>query len=281
MKVVLRANHWGSIDKEIDTAKYPIGIATDEERKNVEKISKHPLFDTIICQYLPSYAKHTHDLWQNLGLNPVGIPLAVDITDYFFTKPQEKFKTHIAFAGGFWPYKSKYLAKYILPLCYPNTMLSVRIFGNGWGTPSCVGTASEETLRNHYASAVCCPNVYEPHSIELPFLSDINQRVFQTTACGGFQISQKATGLDQLFTEDELVTVESPAEFLEKFVYFSEHEDERQILIKKGVKRVYKDHTNLHRCATLFDILEMPEEAAKCLEKAEAIYNEILPKLQS
>ncbi len=280
MKVILRANHWGDVDSDIDLVKYPIGVATDEEKKNVECISKHPNFSNIICQYLDSYAEGTHNRWGDLGLNHTGIPLAVDITDYYYTQPSDKYRCHIAFAGGFWPYKSKYLSQYLLPLCYPNTELSVKIFSaGGWGTPSCVGAASEETLRNSYASATACANIFEPHSIEIPFISDINQRTFQTTACGGFQISQRATGLDQLFNEDELVMVDSPKEFLEKFIYYSQNPEERQQYINRGVKKVYREHLNLHRAAQVFSLLELPDEAAKCINKAEEIYQSVLPKL--
>ena len=203
-----------------------------------------------------------------------GIPLAFDLSDYFLTKPSEKYKTHLTYVGGFWGYKSKYLSSYILPLLYPNTTLSCRIFGN-WGTPSAVGMANEETIRNHYASAVCCPNCYEPHSIELPFISDLNQRLYQILAVGGLEISQNATGIRDMFTEDELVTVESPKEFLEKFTYYSENPEERLAVIKRGIKRVYSEHTNLHRCSDLLNFIGLPDEAKKCLDKINEMNGEL------
>lgn len=279
MKVVLRANHWGSIDKDIDTNLYPIGIADGAEKKNVELISKHPGFKNVICQYIDKYAKGTHDLWANLGLKPTGIPLCADITDYFLTKPNDKYKTHLCYAGNYWPYKGKNLAKFVLPLCYPNTMLSVRIFGQNWGSPSAVGNCSEETLRNHYASAMAVPSIVEPHASQI--INDLPQRYWQIPACGGFQIAMNAIGVYDIFNEDEIVTVNDPKEFLEKFVYFSENPDERLGYVKRGCLKVYKSETNLHRSATLFYILSMPEETEKCYQKANQIYEDINARIDS
>ncbi len=278
MKIVMRANHYGSLDKDIDTKIYPIGIADDNERRNVEAISKHPGFKNIICQYIDRFAKGTHDLWENYGQKVTGIPLCADITDYFYTEPNDKYKTHLTFVGGFWPYKSKYLSSYILPLLYPNTMLSVKVFGTGgWGTPSYVGQANEATIRNHYSSAVACPNIYEPHSVidELPFISDLNQRLYQIPASFGVEISQNATGLSDMYTEDEIIIVNSPKEFLERFIHLSENEEERLVYKKNGLLRTYREHTNLHRASTLLKLLDLQEESKKCLELANKNYEDV------
>lgn len=276
MKIILRAPHWGSNDVNIDKNLYPIQFAGDEEKELTAQLKKnHDGFQYVVCQYKQERMDElkTHDLWTNLGLEPKGILLCADIFDYHLTQPSNSYKCDIAWAGSYWPYKGIYLSQYMLPLCYPNTELNVKIFGGGWSTPSCLGIASEETLRNFYASAAICPNVFEPHSVSI--LADINQRAYQVPACGGFQICQKVLGIEDIFNDNEIVLAEDAKDFFEKVLYYLKNIEERKPYIKAGCLRVYKDHTGHHRTSELLNLLDFNEDSEKCLKIAKENYEKV------
>lgn len=263
MKVLLYASQWGSDDDQIDKQKYPLLFATEEEKKLVERVVKGcPNFKYVVDKYPQNQMEQTHDHWKELGLISREVLVCANLTNYFLTKPSAdpKYAAQLVFAGGLWAYKNKYLS-WLQNLCYPNTLLNVRIFGGGWSTPSAVGVASEETLRNSYASSTICPNLFEPHAIEL--LSDLNQRLFEVPACGGFQLTQNAIGVRDLFSEDELVTFDDQKDFYEKVNHFLLHPEERLPFIERSAKRVYSQHTNYHRAIALSEMLDLPTEVLK------------------
>lgn len=280
IKIILRASHYGDLDDTIDRVAYPVGIASDEEKRLVEELKNNqPNFQYLTCQYSQTQMElyKSHNKWQNLGLQTRGILLCADLMDYYYTSPTKEFESDCVWAGNYWAYKSKYLS-WLYGLCYPNTQLSVRISGNGWSTPSCIGVANEHSLRNLYSSSKVCPNLYEPHAIEV--YSDLNQRLYQTSICGGFQVSQRAIGIDEVFPDNEIVLCDDRKDFYEKVIYYCTHRHERLPFIRKAVKRIYAEHTNFHRTAELLLLLGETEQADKALTLAREAYDHIKNQLE-
>lgn len=257
MKVVMFGDHFGRVDSEIDLQKYPIGIATDEQKFLVEEVRKAcPNFTYVLCQYHNKYVEETHGRWVELGVSPHGIMLSANINEYFPVPPQDDYRVNVVFAGGTWAYKQINLDQYITPLTYPNTNWSVRIFGPGWNVVNGLGIASVESLRNYYASAGICPNVFEPHSIT--YGCDVNQRSYEVAVCGGFQISQRVRSLQEdVFTDGEIIFVDSPEEFFSQCVHFLNNPEETVSYRQKSIQTVFRGHTNYHRAKYLLDLLGM------------------------
>jgi len=275
VKVILRADHYGELDDIIDRQKYPIGISDINQKRFVEQLRKnHPNFSIMTSQYSQKEMEksRTHSKWADLGIEMVGIPLAANLNDYYYTEPTKENECQVCFCGNFWDYKSKYLS-WIHFLTYPNITLKTKIFGSGWAGISCVGHADENTIRNHYASAIICPCVYEPHSIEV--YSDISLRPWQISACHGFTLSHNCIGLREIFTEDEMVTFTDKKDFIEKTLYFISKPEERKNYMDKACLRVYKEHTGFHRSAKILELLDFQEEAKSCLNIAQQKYEEI------
>ncbi len=141
--------------------------------------------DYVFNYYTNKYADYTHGGWKELGITPVGMPLSVNLSEYALTQPSKEHTADVVFCGGYWPYKSRTIAPYLFPLTYEPFGFKVKIFGQGWPLPECIGNASANTIRNYYASAKVCPNLFEEHSLVWGY--DLNSRLFQIAACGGFQ----------------------------------------------------------------------------------------------
>lgn len=272
-KSVFCANNWGENDEEIKK-EFPIDFASDNEKKYIEEIKKHTgKPEYVFCQYHNDYAVETHKLWKNLGVEPFGLLLSADTTDYKLTKPSKEYITDAVFVGGYWPYKAKQIAPYIFPLT--NTNLNIKIFGfGGWPVPNFLGNISSENACKFYSSARVCPNIFEPHSLSLGF--DINQRTYQISAAGGFQICQNVEGIKKhVFTQDEIVFADNQEDFITKCLYYIANPDQRLSYIKKAVRTVYRKHTNYHRTAKLLEVLDMYEDANKALDKADQLYTTV------
>jgi spore maturation protein CgeB len=224
------------------------------------------------CQYHDRYVGETHNGWLETGIQPFGLLLGADITNFPLTPSSPAYKSDICLVSGRWPEKAKELDKYILSLCYPNTTLDIKIFGNGWGSiPQCFGYIPDDLIRNYYASAVVCPNIHEPQALKSGI--DVNQRAYQVISAGGFQISQRVRSMEEdIFFNDEVVFVDSPKEFMDMVLYFRENPSERIPYIKRGLDTVYENHTFLHRVAEMFNRLDETGEADKALGFADSIY---------
>lgn len=278
IKSILWGSQWGPHDAEVDTERFPLLFTNDKEKKNIEILAKETSLKYVFNYYTQKYAEYTHGYWKNVGVEPVGLPLSADIDLYPFTKAEEKYRADVVFCGNYWPYKSRTIGPYLFPLIYAN--LNVKIFGYGWSTPNNLGRATDETIRKFYASSVVCPNFYEEHSLVWGY--DLNQRLFQTAAAGGFQISQLAkSAKEDIFTDDEIIFVDNATDFIAQCLYYIANPEQRIPYIKKSVNTVYKYHQHLHRVSQLLEWLGFPEEAQRALDQAEENYQAILPEIEA
>ena len=72
----------------------------------------------------------------------------------------------------------------------------------------------------------------------------VKGRYYEINACGGFQLSHYAEGLERMYSiGEEIVLYASPEDMIEKIHYYLEHEDEREAIAKRGYLRTQSDHT--------------------------------------
>lgn len=84
----------------------------------------------------------------------------------------------------------------------------------------------------------------------------VNPRTFELASIGAFQLVDKRTLMDELFTDDELATFHSLDELNEKIDYFLKNEEERNKYIINAQKRVLKEHTYIQRMKVLIDFIQ-------------------------
>ncbi len=247
MHVMLWVPNWGDFDKEINSKEDAVLMASDESKQWIEHIQNAAPIKHCYQYYSQRWMDVTHNHWQNLGLEPIGLPLAADVIENPLTKPAEEFRCDIGFVGGYWPYKSKHLDKFLLPLCHPAINLNVKIFGyGGWPVAQHLGGLSNDEIPKLHASATICPNIFEPLATRYGF--DVNERGFKILSAGGFCISQKVDSAEKdFFKHGEMVFVETPEEFFQVTYHFINKPEDRQSYIDAGIKTVYSEHTYYHR----------------------------------
>lgn len=84
-----------------------------------------------------------------------------------------------------------------------------------------------------------------------------NVRVFEVTGLGSCLITDRGRELREFFVPDEeIVTYDTIDECVEKVIYLLDHEAQRREIAAKGQRRTLSEHTVMHRCIKMNDILQ-------------------------
>lgn len=83
-----------------------------------------------------------------------------------------------------------------------------------------------------------------------------NIRVFEATGLGACLITDRGSALREFFLPDEeIVTYVTIDECVEKVKYLLDHDSERREIAAKGQRRTLSEHTVMHQCIKINDIL--------------------------
>lgn len=137
-----------------------------------------------------------------------------------------------------------------------------KIWGTDWDLQSPVGQMVQN--ENRRVSSGESVKIYNGAKIHLNLHSStyhegvnsegdfVNPRTFEISACGGFQLVDERSELDDLFRAgEEIITFNSVADLKEKISWYLAHEKERQLIAQKGRERVLAEHTLERRMTEL------------------------------
>jgi spore maturation protein CgeB/GT2 family glycosyltransferase len=102
-------------------------------------------------------------------------------------------------------------------------------------------------LRQHYRRAHLVLNDHWPSMQQHGFVSN---RIFDAAAAGAFVLSDRVSGMDELFGSD-LVTYKDETEFREQVRYHLAHPEKRRARAERLRARVLAAHTFAHRAASV------------------------------
>lgn len=252
VKVALFGSAWGPLVDRLDRQEYPIDYASDQEKRNVEE--SRP--DLVFIHCVPSALEGVLGGWKSIC--PTGSVL--NGADIILNRPG-RFRPELACSAsictGWWPYKARTLSKYIIPLCEGD--LDIKIFGwSAWPTCKYLGSITDADYADLVASTQVCLNVSEPHSQTLGY--DIISRVFEVPAMGGFLLSDRVSGIDEVLGGGVIEMASTPTEYEEKLRHFLKTRTERQTKARKAQEIALGAHTGFERSATLMELLGLPSE---------------------
>ncbi len=267
MKVGLFASAWGPYINDVDLTRYPIVVASEQEKVIIEKLKRETgRPDFVFIHVTDKYLDGTMGGWREIGVNPIGVLNAADILIYRQGTQRPELTCDVAFCGGYWGYKARNLDRFLLPLCHPSSKLSVKIFGNQpWPIGQYLGSIDDGHVKDLFASATVCPNVSEPHSTDFGF--DVIERPFKVLSSGGFCLSDDVDEAREIFTADELSMAETPKEFIELVHHFVDNPECRLPFMEAGRKKVLDSHTYFERTAQFMGGFGLEAEAQAILER--------------
>ena len=272
LKVGLRAGDWGSQTKEIDASRFNILTANLKEIKMLEELKRRTGKPDFVHIHYPEWAvKRTHNLYKNIGINPISLMMCADVLEYSEAKFDASLECDLGFVGGYWPYKGQVIDRYLMPLLHPVGKYRAKIFGNQpWPANQYCGLIDDNKVKDLFVSAKICPNLSEPHAQEYGI--DVNERIFKILYSGGFCISDSVEGYKTTFG-DSVVYAESPEDFKEKIDFYLNNPAERIEIAKRGQDHVKKNHTCFHRVATILKELGVDDLSLQVLQAYEDSLN--------
>jgi hypothetical protein len=264
MRVALYASAWGPYLDDVDLQKYPLVVASEQEKRTVEALKKETgRPDFVFIHAHDRWLEGTMSGWGQLGLPYLGVLNAADTFVYLNPVRKPELACDVGFVGGYWGYKARNLDRYILPLCHPESGLDVKIFGNQpWPTHRYLGGIDDADAASLFVSAKVCPNVSEPHSTDLGW--DVIERPWKILAAGGFCVSDYVEEGNVLFG-GRVPMARSPEEFGDLVRHFLGNPELRAKYAEKGRALVLGAHTYWDRVSQLFTGLGMADEAARTL----------------
>ncbi len=96
---------------------------------------------------------------------------------------------------------------------------------------------------------------------------EITRRLFEGMACGKMVICDRLnsfTNIDSLFTDkDSIIYYDDGNDAAVKIAYYSEHDEEREAIAKKGHDIVMKNHTQVNRVDEVLRVMEFCSDKLK------------------
>lgn len=280
IKMALFASAWGPLLDRMDLKKYPLVVASEQEKREMDSLKKetgHPSFVFIHSASGERLLEGCMSGWKRgLGIEPHCVPNAADTTIYRpspGTGGDPRLACDASYVGGLWPYKGRNIERFIYPLCRAGSPYNIKIFGgNRWPLPQYLGTLSqsEEEVALYNSSSVCL-SVSEPHSTDEQggLQADFVERPYKVMACGAFCLSDYVReAAEHLYPEGGLVMARTPKEYEENLAYYLSHPDQRMKIARKGHEYTLRHHTYFHRMAFVCEKLGLHEQAEGLLSCA-------------
>lgn len=208
-------------------------------------------------------------LYESLGCKPFYLPFAAHTETFRPIHNPKLYRRDISFVGSAYAKRIQYFQPIIGRL-----MLNRTIFiGNGWNRmPSYRKYAKGIELNRWmgpaetaavYNSSKMIINLHRAHDDEINKNSrrisaaSPNPRTFEINACGTLQLCDERADLSSFYKPgEEIVTYRSPAELIEKAVYYLTHEEERKEIALRALDRTFREHTYTHRLDRMLTVIQ-------------------------
>lgn len=253
LRLVIRLSDSSKFNDELDIQKYPVLRASEQEQRYMDEIQKLP--NPLVCQihHHPDYIEQTHGRWIEKGFNVVSFMNFADLFDYSNGQYNEKFSSDLSWIGGYWPYKSRNLDKFLKPLLSPKENYNIKIFGNGWNVPQHCGYLPNGYEKHVLKSAKITPALHEPHSTDFGY--DLLTREFNLLINKCFIVSDYVEGLQKLFPSS-IIHCKTPSDFKDSIDYYINKPKDRETISEIGYQQIL-NHTIFDRLIPIYQKLDL------------------------
>lgn len=243
------------------TGTFAIHWMNDEtENHNFQRYSKK---NAHAFDFVFTTAEKYVERYRKMGVKAEYLPFACDPTIHrkvVLTKNEtSRLASDLCFIGTY----RKEREQLLLQLVSAKPHLNLKIWGGRWfffrvdrrlrsyiqGSP----IVGSEMVKAYNASKIVL-NLHKKWDREDGMKA--NMRVFETTGCKSFLLTDKAVGMEDLYDlNKELVTYTSVTDLCDLIDYYLSAPEEREEIARRGQERAYKDHTYDHRAKRILDTL--------------------------
>ena len=170
------------------------------------------------------------------------MPMAIESKLYeikeITEQDKQKFECDVVFVGALYPEREELLIK------ARQKGWKIKVFGwEEWKKSQLKDVYGGSLDTSEMAKAFKLAKISINTNLR-PLSGYVNFKTFEIPASGGFQLTDNQDVLnDILIIGEEVVVFDTIDDAMEKIEYYIKHEDQRQIIIENGKKRVLRDHT--------------------------------------
>lgn len=248
---------WNSENKAVSRIPHKIGLASKEkvfltsdkctgwDARNIEMI-KGSGFDFLITSFSRDFINYVLREWVKAGIEIIEVPFGFNPIVYY---PEGKEEIDdFFFVGTNSPYKNSETNKFLVPIV-SNERYYGKLCGVGWLTTM---ELLPNEVRGFYSRAKINLNYHikEQKMID----SEINERTFIISACGGFQLVDNPKALVRFYSTEDMAVANDEKDYLEKFEYFLHEPRMRHEMALNALIKSYKNKYSLfHRIGSILD----------------------------
>lgn len=215
-----------------------------------------PAYDAIITSSIDAV-----DWYSKMGIKAHWIGFACDPDLHRkieLTEDETKrFGSDICFVGTYYPNRAKLLkslAGYDLKIWgkhWYRPLVGSRLYRKFMG-----GCVYNEDLIKAFCGAKIVLNIHLP-AMKYGGMKS-NHRSYETAACAAFCLSDRAVGMEDVFSEgEEIALYDDGADLADKVKYYLDHPKERDKIAQNAQKRAYGHYTYRHRLEEIFSFIGM------------------------
>ncbi|OHY73460.1 CgeB family protein [Priestia aryabhattai] len=263
---LIGANISRSIHKFLEDISTPFCIWLTEDPFDIDKSLKIINEKNIIF----TIELEAYKFYKNKGFkNIFYLPLGTNPEIFKKVEPSEPYLSDILLLG--YPYPSRVnLAKLILE----NTNYKLTLVGSGWHNriPKNFRRLKKLLIIDKWVSPVLASLFYNGakiiinHHRETDFIhnsnslniesNSINNRTFDISSCGAFQLINYKEDLYSQYLQGEIVHYINPSDCIKKIEHFIKEDDLRNLIAYKAQHRVQSNHTWDTRILSIIDIVK-------------------------
>jgi spore maturation protein CgeB len=99
----------------------------------------------------------------------------------------------------------------------------------------------------------------------MQYMTQIKGRSIEAALCKGFVLSQYATGLEELFSNEEIAWFESEKALIERVAYYLSHEEEREKMAQKAYEKALERYDARKAFEAIFASIDLSKRTTKTL----------------
>lgn len=99
----------------------------------------------------------------------------------------------------------------------------------------------------------------------MKYMTQLKGRSIESALCGGFVLTQYATGIEELFDEDEIAVFKDKEELLEKVKYYLTHDAKREQMEEKAYKKALQRYDASTTFSRLFEKIDIQNTQEKII----------------
>ena len=222
------------------------------DRARLERTRAGELGDALFSVFVADHFRSVYPEWRQAGIPYLELCSGFNPIVHW---PQNRQRDLDYFmVAGYEPDRVRVAADYLEPIFrrYFGLWAGRWQFGTGPLAPA--------RTRTLYARARIAVNPLHRAIVADPM--DISQRTFAAAACGTFVLTDRTPITSRFFAPSELVATTGTHEFQEAFEHFVRRPAERSSYARRGLLRVFAEHTYFHRIDALMEFVRRNAERA-------------------